>query len=294
MIDVTIGICAYNEEGNIGQCIRSIYSQDHNVANVKEVIVVLSGCTDNSESIVRELQKEYDNIRIIVQPEREGKNSAINAYLDANTCDIVVMLNADNIFGTPDSLDKLVEPFTTDPNVGIVGGRPIPTNDPKDKIGYVVNMMWLVHHNVALRVPKIGELVAFRDIGVRLRTDLQSDEDIIRMELERAGYTCKYVPDSIIRNRGPETEEDYIKQRVRVNVGEYTVKKIYGYDIPTWNKSCLVKATLKSMFDLGFHPFKLLYTVRLELRCRKIAMKHVESGGDLMNIWDRVDSTKIL
>ena len=294
MIDVTVGICAYNEENIIERCIRSIQSQHSNVANVKEIIVVLSGCTDNTESIVRNLQKEFGNIELIIQPEREGKNSAINAYLDAKSCDIAVMLNADNVFGTPDSLDKLVEPLANDPKVGITGGRPVPTNDYKDKIGYAVNMMWLMHHSVAMIYPKIGELIAFRDIGTRLRTDLQSDEDTIRMKLEEAGYICKYVPESIVRNRGPETEEDFIKQRVRVNVGECTMKKLYDYDIPTWNRWYLFKSMVRNFFSLGFHPLKMLYTARLERRCRKIAMEHVANGGDSMSVWDRVDSTKKL
>jgi len=290
---VSIGICAYNEEKIIERCIRSIYSQDNKIAEVRDVIVVLSGCTDGSESIVKNLQKEYGNIRLIIQSEREGKNSAINAFLEANTSEIIVMLNADNVFGTEDSLDRLIEPFS-DPNVGIVGGRPMPTNDPKDKMGYIVNLMWLIHHSVAMMSPKIGEIIAFRDIGIRLRPDLQSDEDIIRMDIEKAGFECRYAPGCIIRNRGPGTKEDYVKQRVRVNVGEYMMRKIYGYDIPTWHKRYLVLATLKNSFALGFHPLRVLSTVRLELYCRKIAKQHVKNGGDAMNIWERVDSTKEL
>ena len=294
MLDVTVGICAYNEENIIEQCIRSIDSQNHNIANVKEIIVVSSGCTDSTEDIVRSLQKEFSNLHLIVQEKREGKNSAINAYLDAKNCDIAVMLNADNVFGTDDSLDKLVEPLVNNPKVGITGGRPIPTNDPNTKIGYAVNMMWLMHHSVAMIYPKIGELIAFRDIGTRLRTDLQSDEDTIRMKLEEAGYLCVYVPDCIVRNRGPETEEDFVKQRVRVNVGECTMKKLYDYDIPTWNRWYLFKSMVHNFCSLGFHPFKMLYTARLELRCRKIAKKHVEENKDSMSVWDRVDSTKKL
>ncbi len=290
-IDITVGICAYNEVQTVEKSIRSIYSQKTEYANVKEVLVVSSGSTDGTDDKVRELMNEFPTLRLIVQEKREGKNSAINCYLDSKTCDIVVMLNADNLFGTEDSLEKLVLPFK-DPKVGITGGRPIPTNDPKDKVGFAVNLMWLMHHYLALKNPKIGELIAFRDIGTRLRTDFQSDEDIIRMELERKGYICVYAPECICINRGPETEEDFKKQRIRVNIGEVNMKKTYDFSIPTWNKKYLAKAYFKTIRELGFHPFKTYYTLKLESECRKEAERHVAENGDTMAVWEPVESTK--
>ncbi len=293
MLEIAIGICAYNEEQTIAKSICSIFNQTLNEVTIKEVIVVASGCTDNTTVVVQNLMKERPILKLIVQEEREGKNSAINAYLDAKSTEIVVMLNADNVFATDDSLEQLVLPFV-DKTVGITGGRPIPVNSPKDKIGYAVNMMWLMHHNLALIFPKIGEIIAFRDIGTRLRTDQQSDEDTLRMRLEESGYTCLYVPRCIIYNRGPETEEDFKKQRIRVNIGEVNMKNLYDYNIPTWNHYLLWKSFLKSVWTLGFHPFKIINTVRLEKYCRKAAIKHVKENKDAMACWERVDSTKKL
>ena len=290
-VDITVGICAYNEVYTVEKSIRSIYTQKTNYAQVKEVIVASSGSTDGTDEKVQELMKEFSNLRLIRQEKREGKNSAINCYLDNKTCDIVVMLNADNVFKTEDSLENLILPFK-DEGVGITGGRPVPTNDPKDKIGFAVNLMWAMHHQLALKTPKIGEIIAFRDIGTRLRTDMQSDEDLIRMELERHGYRCVYTPGCIILNRGPETEEDFKKQRIRVNIGEVTMKKRYDYSIPTWSKKNLARAYFKTIHELGFHPLKTYYVFSLESKCRKEAERHVVAGEDSMAVWDPVNSTK--
>lgn len=292
-LDITIGICAYNEAQNIERSIRSIYDQKTKDINVEEVIVVSSGSTDGTDDIVRRLAEEYGNITLIRQEKREGKNSAINCYLDNKTCDVVVMLNADNIFGNENSLYSLVSPFFNE-KVGMVGGHPVPTNDKKDKVGFATHVLWTMHHHLALVYPKIGELVAFRDIGTRLPTDQQSDEDIIRMNLENAGYDCIYAPDAIVLNRGPETEEDFLKQRIRVNIGEVNMKRKFDYDIPSWNKKYLMKAVMGTVKDLGFHPFKLLYAVRLEMKARKTAEEHIDSGDADMNIWDQVTTTKKL
>ncbi len=266
-MDITIGICAYNEEQNIERCILSIYVQNTRGINVKEVIVVSSGSTDRTDDIVRSLQKDHEEIVLIHQEEHEGKNSAINAYLEAKTCDIVVMLNADNVLGNEDSLWRLVSHFE-DEKTGMVGGHPIPTNSKEDKLGFATHMLWTMHHNLALIYPKIGELVAFRDIGTRLTKDQQSDEDLIRMALENSGYRCAYAPDAIVLNRGPETEADFLKQRTRVNIGECVMKRKYDYDIPSWNMKYLFKALLGTIHDLGFHPFKMLYVGKLEMRAR--------------------------
>ena len=292
-LDITIGICAYNEAQNIERSIRSIYDQKTKDINVEEVIVVSSGSTDGTDDIVRRLAEEYGNITLIRQEKREGKNSAINCYLDNKTCYVVVMLNADNIFGNENSLYSLVSPFFNE-KVGMVGGHPVPTNDKKDKVGFATHVLWTMHHHLALVYPKIGELVAFRDIGTRLPTDQQSDEDIIRMNLENAGYDCIYAPDAIVLNRGPETEEDFLKQRIRVNIGEVNMKRKFDYDIPSWNKKYLMKAVIGTVKDLGFHPFKLLYAVRLEMKARKTAEEHIDSGDADMNIWDQVATTKKL
>lgn len=292
-MDITIGICAYNEAQNIERSIRSIYDQKTRDITVREVIVVSSGSTDGTDDIVRRLADEYGNITLIRQEKREGKNSAINCYLENKTCDVVVMLNADNIFGNENSLYSLVSPFF-DEKVGMVGGHPVPTNDKKDKVGFATHVLWTMHHHLALVYPKIGELVAFRDIGTRLPTDQQSDEDIIRMNLEKAGYNCIYAPDAIVLNRGPETEEDFLKQRIRVNIGEVNMKRKFDYDIPSWNKKYLMKAVMGTVKDLGFHPFKLLYAVRLEMKARKTAEEHIDSGDADMNIWDQVTTTKKL
>lgn len=292
-MDIAIGICAYNEEQNIERCIRSIYDQETPDVNVREVLVVSSGSTDRTDDIVRGLLPEFPNLRFLPQEKREGKNSAINFYLDNKTCDIVVMLNADNVFGNEHSLAKLVEPFR-DETVGMVGGHPVPTNDNDDKVGFASHMLWSMHHQLALIYPKIGELVAFRDIGTRLPLDQQSDEDIIRMELEKAGYRCVYAPEAIVLNRGPETEEDFLKQRTRVNIGECNMKKVFDYDIPSWNKKYLVRALMGTIGELGFHPLKMLYAMRLEAKARRDAQRYIDEGNADMSAWDPVRTTKKL
>ena len=52
MIPLTIGICAYNEEWNIGELLTNILSIQ-GIPKDAEVIAVCSGCQDGTAEVVR-------------------------------------------------------------------------------------------------------------------------------------------------------------------------------------------------------------------------------------------------
>lgn len=293
MQSVSVCICAYNEANNIEKAIRSLYVQQIEGFVLKKTYVVSSASTDDTDKIVTELINEYPTLELIVQEKREGKNSAINAALSRVDTDIVVLFNADNVFRDSKCLMPLLAPFD-DPQTGIVGGHPIPTNDISTFVGFASHMIWEMHHNISLKVPKIGELIAFRNLGISLTVGKQSDEDIMKMELERKGYHSVYAPDAVVLNRGPDTVKDFLKQRIRVNIGEQYMKKDYDFEIPTWDKKLILHATLDSMKTLGFHPFKLIFSISLELYSRVKAARHVSNQKGDVVMWGIVESTKKL
>lgn len=293
MQSVSVCICAYNEANNIEKAIRSLYEQQIEDFELRKTYVVSSASTDDTDTIVAQLMNEYSTLELIVQTSREGKNSAINAMLERADTDIIVLFNADNVFRDSGCLMPLLTPFN-DPKTGIVGGRPVPTNDISTFVGFASHMIWEMHHNISLKVPKIGELIAFRNLGIRLTVGKQSDEDIMKMELEERGYVSVYAPEAVVLNRGPDTVKDFLKQRIRVNVGEQYMKKDYNFKIPTWDKKLVFHSTLDSIKSLRFHPLKLMFAMSLELYCRVKAARHVSKLKDDMATWDMVESTKKL
>lgn len=152
-IPFTIGICAYNEAENIEGSIRSAYSQRLDGFTHAETIVVSGASTDGTDGIVRRLSEEFRSLRLIRQETREGKNSAVNLILDSKSTELIVILNADNSFVDADGLQRLLEPFR-DPGVGMVGGHPLPTNDPGSLPGFAAVLFWEMHHRIALRSPR--------------------------------------------------------------------------------------------------------------------------------------------
>ena len=58
---------AYNEEANIGRLLKAVLSQKLKTVAITEIVVVASGCTDSTESIVREWTKRDPRIRLSEQ-----------------------------------------------------------------------------------------------------------------------------------------------------------------------------------------------------------------------------------
>ncbi len=145
MIDVSVGVIAYNEEENIGRLLDALLSQKTIQINIIEIIVVSSACTDNTDNIVREYEKKDNKIKLIAQEKREGKSSAINLYVKAAKGEICILESADTVPET-DTLENLCLPFIEDTKVGMTGSHPIPLNDENTFMGFIVHLLWRLHH----------------------------------------------------------------------------------------------------------------------------------------------------
>ncbi len=238
----SVGIMAYNEAGNIARAIESVLAQILTHATINEVIVVASGCTDETVTIVSELAQADSRIRLIVQEHREGKASAINLFLAAARSEILVMASADVIIKAG-SLDALILPLQ-DPKVGMVGAHPIPVNDQSTFLGYAVHMLWRLHDRIARESPKLGEVVAFRGIVPSIPRDTPVDEISIQAIISQLEYRLVYEPRAIVYNRGPTTISDYLRQRRRINSGHLRIRQQQRYAAPTMSVTRIARALL--------------------------------------------------
>ena len=71
LTSLSIGIPAYNEEGNITFLVNSILKQKLSGFILKEIIIVCDGCSDKTVSLVKSLKN--NKIKLIVNSQRQGK-----------------------------------------------------------------------------------------------------------------------------------------------------------------------------------------------------------------------------
>lgn len=292
MPSVSVGVCAFNEERNIQRTLDALSQQRLEGFELLEVLVISSGSTDRTDELVLGLARKDPRIKLIRQERREGKVSAVNAFMRSAAGDLLVLNNADNVL-EEGSLQHLIEPFI-DPKVGIVGGRPVPVNERSTLVGFAVHMLWDMHHRLSLTSPKIGELVAFRNEHLQLPTDLQLDEDLIRMMLERKGYHAVYAPQAVVLNKGPTTIRDFMKQRTRINIGERYMKRRLDYDIPTQDASLVIAAFAGFLKDNLRHPLKMAGAIAMEVSARVYALVYVALDRGDQIVWSQVGTTKDL
>jgi biofilm PGA synthesis N-glycosyltransferase PgaC len=255
LIKCSMGIMAHNEEANIGRLLEVILTQRLKRVSLTEIIVVASGCSDNTEAIVRDWAKRDARIRLVVQEKRTGKASAINEFLPQAQEKVLVLCSAD-LLPEADAIEQLVLPFA-DSEVGMTSSRPVPVNDSRQFMGFAAHMLWDLHHRVNLTSFKAGEMIACRKIFERIPYHTAVDEASMEPVIRGQGYQVQYVPGAIVYNKGPETLTDFLRQRRRIYAGHLAVRDTLGYSVSTMKARKIFTILLR---DLDWRPRYFLWT----------------------------------
>ncbi len=293
---VSVAVPAYNEERNIGQLLDSLRAQQTHRAEIVEIVVVASGCTDRTAEIVRERQSQPGvPILLIEESERRGKVSAINAYLVERHpgVDAVCLCSAD-LLVTRHVVEKLVCCLIDQPDIGMCGGRPVPTNGHGTFPGEATRFLWHMHHRVALEAPKLGELVMIRaELFEQLPQQSAVDEASLEQIISEAGYRLAYVPDALVHNHGPETVREFLRQRRRIAAGHYWLREVSGYAVSTMNVGRLVRLTLSELSQRS--PRETLFalgTIGAEVLSRGLGYVDFVTDQNKHTVWQVSETTK--
>ena len=291
-IRCSVGIMAYNEEATIGRTIRAVLAQQGPSVHLVEVIVVASGCTDRTVPTVTDIALQEPRVRLCIQEKREGKASAINLFLKQATSPVVILIGAD-VLPEVSALEYLCAPFK-DPKIGMVGGRPVPVNDPATFLGHAVHLLWRLHDHLARVQPKLGEVIAFRNVIAGIPTHSAVDEISIQALISQLGYQLIYEPACIVYNKGPLTIGDFLKQRRRIYAGHLKVRDQQNYEASTMKVSPIASQLLACRDFTLSTPSQVLWTlgtVVLEGVARLQGYYDYRRKRE-HHIWQRVDSTK--
>ena len=290
-INCSMGIMAHNEEGNIGRLLEALVNQRVRNVVLTEIVVVASGCTDNTEAIVLDWGKRDSRIQLITQEKRAGKAVAINEYLPKAKERIIVLCSAD-LLPDADALERLVAPFA-DSEIGMTTSHPVPVNDARRFMGFAAHMLWGLHHAINLTCFKSGEMIAFRKIFERIPYHTAVDEASIEPVVRGQGYGVRYVADAIVRNKGPETMNDFLRQRRRIYAGHLAVRDTLGYTVSTMSARKIFGVMLR---NLDWRPKQFAWTwsvVAIEAYGRLLGIRDYKKRRNHA-VWEIATSTKQL
>lgn len=284
-----VGVCAYNEENNIGNLLNNLISEQNMPENCK-ILVVCSGCSDRTPEIVRQFQAKDKRIDLIIEDKRTGKANALNMLfrIARRSFDVLVLVNADAV-PKSNSIRTLVAKLESG-RAGAVFAQPIPFGS----LGVcynVVGVIWHLHHMISLlQKPKLsGELCAIRVPCLReIPKNIATDEPYIEMEICKQGYEISYAPTAIVNIRCPTNISDLVKQRKRIWVGHMQLQNEEGFEVSTSNPWNIVRVA--AALKLNEIPY-LIMGGFLEVVAYVQAKLQI-SNGIIPYAWEPISSTK--
>jgi cellulose synthase/poly-beta-1,6-N-acetylglucosamine synthase-like glycosyltransferase len=168
-------------------------------------------------------------------------------------------------------------------NVGIVCGRPAPTNHKNSLVGRLVQLLWRFHDHVFKQLNDAGlarhatEIFCFRkSIADKIPPETINDDAYLAVIAKKKGWLIGYEPKSVVSICGPQTFLDYVRQRRRIVFGHYQIRKLTGESpqylvhlMPLYPTRVL---KLVSWLCTEYDPLTLLTFMLIELMVNAVAI----------------------
>lgn len=287
---VLVGICAYNEENNIGFLLQNLILEQDLPKNCR-IVVVCSGCTDRTPRIVEEFEKMDARIEPMIEKVRKGKADALNKIfmIARESADVLVLVNADTL-PNRGSITKLISRLENS-NAGAVFAQPVPFKEFDGFCYRIVRVIWRLHHIISLlRKPKLsGELCAIRTSCLqKIPENVATDEPYFELAIRKQGYDILYIPEAFVYIRCPANVVDLLKHRKRIWTGHIQLQNTTGFKVPTSSFRNILQAIP------ALRPTEVFYGLLggfLEM-IAYFQARATLSKGKVPSIWEPIKSTK--
>ena len=219
--DITLLICAYNEEDVVAEKMKNTLAIDYPKDKFRIMWV-----TDGSNDHTNELLKAYPEVDIVFSPERRGKSAALKhglrelktryvAFTDANT-----MLN-------PGAMKEIARQFMN-PTVGCVSGeKRVMAKKDGDMAAEGEGLYWRYESTLKRWDSELystmgaaGELYAIDPTLVReVPDEALLDDFMMSMYVVEAGKRIAYAPDAYAQEYGSANIFEESKRKRRIAAG---------------------------------------------------------------------------
>lgn len=257
---VTIMIPAHDEEGVISDTVANIECIDYPHF---EVIVIDDRSTDNTASVIKDLEKKYSNLYAFIRDKDAfpGKSAVLNDAMQYAHGDAILIFDADATV-EPDFLNKLV-PLLEPKDVGAVQARKVIRNKDYNLLTrcqnneYTMDVQLQVSRDSvkgAVELRGNGELIkreALEDIGGWNNYTITDDLDM-STRLHIKGWDIRFCLDAVVYEEGIVYIKPLYRQRRRWLEG--TIRRYLEYftDVLT-SKDMSLRASLDmTIYTLQF------------------------------------------
>jgi len=219
-------IPTYNEASVIGKRIENLLTLEYPKDRF-EILIVDSGSTDGTADAVQDLIRtrgqEVPPITLVLEKERSGKGSAINAGKSVARGEIILVSDANAVFHLG-VLGILGSAFAN-PNLGGVGGRYCvgnPEQESTEGASFYWDLECLMRGGEAALDSAClfhGEINAWRRDLVDADPSMLSEDLDMAIRIRRSGKKIGYEPLARVYEPAATTRRDQITQRRRTATG---------------------------------------------------------------------------
>ena len=219
--EVTLMVCAYNEEDIISEKMSNTHSLDY-PADRLHLVWVTDGSTDNTNSIL----STYPDVKIVFSPERRGKSAALKHGIKEVSTEIVMMTDANTMLN-PEAIREIVR-LMQDPKVGCVSGeKKVMAKSDSDEAAQGEGLYWKYESTLKRLDSELysamgaaGELcVIRRQLMPDMPCDTLLDDFVISMEIVRMGYKIAYTSKAFAMEYGSADLHEESKRKRRIAAG---------------------------------------------------------------------------
>ena len=219
--DVTLMICAYNEESVVEEKMANIRALDYPKDKLC-VMWVTDGSTDDTNALL----SAYPEVKLVFSPERLGKANAMQHGLKENKNEYVVFTDANTMLNK-EAITEVMRLFM-DPSVGCVSGeKRVMARNKGQTAAQGEGMYWKYESKLKQWDSELysamgaaGELFAVRmSVYKPAPTNALLDDFMVSMNILSQGYRIAYTSKAYAMEFGSANMREESKRKRRIAAG---------------------------------------------------------------------------
>jgi poly-beta-1,6-N-acetyl-D-glucosamine synthase len=285
----SLGIAAFQEGRSIAAALEALLRSAERTGVPYEVIVVISGSTDDSVAEAERTLGDRHSAQMIIEPERRGKVAALNLIAARAQGDFILFCDAD-VLASADAVEIFATEFAADPALAVAYARPCIMSGEsrwftllaKCNASAADAFRSLSDGSGAWFV--CGHLYAVRRaMWQAIPAQVVSDDPFVGLTQFRGGRTVRYLRDARVYINAPQTLRDYLSQKLR-NRGGRLQLRVHG--APRF-------VAYHAARRLGLRGLKYLPLVALDTVLTAAALLASSQGKRASPLWDPIATSKL-
>jgi cellulose synthase/poly-beta-1,6-N-acetylglucosamine synthase-like glycosyltransferase len=274
---VSVGISAFNEEGNIKNVLEDILSQKQNNWELSEILLQCDGCKDNTAQVAQSINVNL--IKVSEHKQRKGVIFRVNQVLKSFSGDILVLFDADVRLKDRNVINYLIEKFINNSDVMLVGGNS-KNYPPKSFFQKAIYTSYEVYYKSREEIKGghnvfgcTGACLALREEFAKrviVPIDVVSEDTFFYFSCLSLGYKFRLAKRAVVYFKLAGNLKDFLKQVFRSHPESVSIiyKKYFGDLIDKEYKRPL-GFYLKTILQIFLkNPIGTTYMILLKIFCK--------------------------